>query len=102
MTAIRILFVVAVGVGAVASSSALAQTSEVHEEPATRFLDIPPRLYREPLTRADTTPEWLALSKLVGFGLSEDDRPGSGVNLTTQRYGLAKSEATAFSKLRAK
>ena len=93
---LRIMAVIVLGVClpmAALSQGASQNQPEVHAEPATHFLDIPPRLYRVPMTRADTTPEWLAFSKLVGFSLFEDDRPGLGVNITTERYGLTESQA---------
>ena len=94
---LRILAVIVLGVClpmAALSQGASQNKPEVHDEPVTHFLDIPPRLYRVPVTRADTTPEWLAFSRLVGFSRFEDDRPGLGVNITTERYGLTGSQAT--------
>ena len=94
--AVRVLFVVGTGIGAIDSATLLAQTFRVHGEPE-HPRDIPPELYREPvLTYTDVSLEWYAYRWLVVFVLSEDEIPGMGLDLTTQKYGLTRSEAATL------
>jgi hypothetical protein len=92
----RVSIVLAATAAAIAGSVAWSQTSSAHTEPTIRFLDIPARLYTEPATRSDVTPEWMAFRNLVSWGLAEEEHPGLGVGLAAERFGITEPEAASL------
>lgn len=48
------------------------------------------------MTRADVTPEGMAFRNLVSLGLAENEHPGLGVALTTERFGITEPEAASL------
>ena len=87
-------FTAEVGLGlAVASVSfQLAAANETETHPR----EIPPALYREPLTQADVSLEWYTYMSFSTFVNAEKAKPGLGIDLAAQQYALGMAEATAL------
>jgi len=90
---VRALLLLAIGAAGISTNLA-AQIRQVQAEAVVNPRDIPPHLYREPMTRNDVTPDWRAFTRLHSAALSEEMFPGRDLGLAS-RYGLTGSEAGA-------
>ena len=75
---------------------ALAQTAMADETVVTHPRDVPPTLYREPMTQADVSLEWYTYMSLSTLVHAEDGEPGLGVDLAAREHGLEIAQATAL------
>jgi len=89
-------FTAKLGLGLAAASASFAQVATADETAETHPRDIPPALYREPMTQADVSLEWYTYMGLLMFVHAEDRKPGLGVDLAAQEYDLGIGEATAL------
>ena len=94
--AVRIRLAVEISIGLIATSTSLAQSPLTDKTAVIHPRDIPPALYREPMTQSDMSLEWYTYMSLRGLVHAEDRRPGLGVGLTAQEQGIGITQATAL------